>query len=299
MIIKINSSYLSYNDIAWYVNDYHQYIINLIKEILKNKEININIIFCGADHDFDNNNKIIRINFNYEHTLVKIGGRDTGNALTGNIKDDDGNNYLVRIDRYDQLLNSDIIIDYSIPNICNVINSNLYHDFAQKHIYIAPSFYHNNLYFVKENRNISTLTTFINIYEPRRFTLLEKINKYDIHHVNVNNCFNKDDLQNLYKNTKILINIHQTDHHHTFEELRVLPALQCGVIVVSEKSPLSHLVPYNDYVIWSSYDNIVDKVIEIINNYDHFFDLIFKNNKKDIKFNNLHDINYEKLNNLL
>ena len=94
--------------------------------------------------------------------------------------------------------------------------------------------------------------------------------------LNVNNCFIKNDLQNLYKNTKILINIHQTEHHHTFEELRVLPALQCGVIVISENSPLSELVPYNDYIIWTSYDKILEKTIEIINNYDYFHDLIWK-----------------------
>ena len=79
--------------------------------------------------------------------------------------------------------------------------------------------------------------------------LLNQIKQKGITYINVNNCFEKDKLQTLYKNTKILINIHQTDHHHTFEELRVLPALQCGVLVICEHSPLSNLIPGNDYII--------------------------------------------------
>jgi hypothetical protein len=97
-------------------------------------------------------------------------------------------------------------------------------------------------------------------------------------HKNINNCFDKQVLRMLYNRTKILINIHQTEHHHTFEELRVLPALQCGVLVISERSPLNNLVPYNEFVIWSEYDKICDKVNEVVNNYDYFFDLIFTKN---------------------
>ena len=92
-----------------------------------------------------------------------------------------------------------------------------------------------------------------------RKKLLENISKSNLSHSNTNNCFDKIKLQELYQNTKILINIHQTPYHDTFEELRCLPALQNGVIVVSEKSPLSHLVSYNELIIWTDYDNIINK----------------------------------------
>jgi len=297
MLLKIHNSYLYYIDKYNLINDYYQNIIELIKKILyNNKQLEINIIFGNTNGRFNNNNKTIRINLNWEHTLVKQGGRSSANSQIGVIKDVNNNNYLVRIYRYSELINSDIIIDYSVPNICNVGMSNLFKEFSKKHIYIYSSIYES--YFIKENRNITTLTTFVSINEPRRRALLEKIKQNNMPHTNVNNCFDKNDLKNLYKNTKIIINIHQTNHHDTFEELRVLPALQCGVIVVCENSPLSELIPYNDYIIWSSYDKILDKVNEVIENYDYYHNLVFVEKKKiSIDFDSLNSINYDILQN--
>ena len=101
-------------------------------------------------------------------------------------------------------------------------------------------------------------------------------------------------LKNLYLNTKILINIHQTDDHHTFEELRVISALQCGVIVIAEHSALNHLIPYNHLIIWSSYENIVEKTKEVLENYDEYHEKIFGNNNASI-LNELHDMNLKTL----
>jgi hypothetical protein len=295
MLTQINNSYFYYMENGGIINDYYQSIVEIIKKILTNTtNISVNIILGDPPHNiFNNKNKTIIINLNWEHTLVKINGRDTNNAPVGNIIcNDDNTNYLVRIDRYNKLNNADIIIDYSIPNIVNVLKSNLFHEFSKKHIYISSSIH--ELYFLKENRDITTLTTFINIHEERRYKLLENIKNLNIPHLNVNNCFEKLQLQNLYKNTKILINIHQTHHHHTFEELRVLPAIECGVIVICENSPLSHLIPYHNYIIWSSYDDILNKVNEVINNYDYYHNLIFT--QKSNILSELNHTNYETLN---
>jgi len=277
---------------------YYIYISELLKKILNNNNNIVKNIYL-LDENFkyiniDNSNNII-IRINYEHTLVKKGGRSCSyETPEGIIKDKNNNNYLVRINEYNELNNSNIIIDYSIPNIYNVKNSNIFNEFSEKHTYIYPSIIE-NIYFNKENRNIISLTTFINIEEPRRKTLLENIKKTNINHININNCFTKDGLNFLYKNTKILINIHQTDHHDTFEELRVLPALQCGVIIISEYSPLSELVPYNDYIIWCSYDDIIKKTIDVINKYDYYHNMIFKKEKNK----RLEEFDNENYNNLL
>jgi len=299
MIFSANNSYLYYEGNFGIINVYYEYLIDLIKKILVNHpEISVNITLCSDHYTFDNTNKTIRININYEHTLVKEGGVTLHEALpgeipTGDIIDDDYNNYLVRIDRKYELDHADIIIDYSLPNIHNVKVCNLFKEFSKKHIYVSSSIYKS--YFVKENRNIQLLTTFINTNLPRREKLFKKIKERNIKHTNVNNCFQKDELLDLYKNTKILINIHQTDYHHTFEEFRVLPALQCGVIVISEISPLIKLVPYNDYVIWTTYDKIIDKTIEVMNNYDYYHNLIFTQ-RKMVVLDDLSDKNYAALN---
>jgi len=297
MLVTINKSCIYFINNCNTINDYYQYIVILNKKFLENNtDINININFTSENYTFPNENRTIRINFNYEHTLVKINGRGAEGSPLGTIETNENTNYLVRIDRYNELNDSDIIIDYSLPNIYNVVESKLFDTFSRKMIYIAPSLY--EVYFNRENRTISTLTTFININEPRRLTLLNKTNEYNFQHTNVNNCFDKDLLQNLYKTTKILINIHQTDHHHTFEELRVLPALECGVLVIAETSPLKHLIPYSDFVIWSEYDTILDKVNEVLTNYDYFHDLIF-NSDTFKKLEEIRNKNYETLSTVL
>jgi hypothetical protein len=211
--------------------------------------------------------------------LVKQGGRGSHSFPTGSILDNEGKPYLVRVDRYHELSKADIVIDYSIPNIHHVLVSGLFSDIVKKHIYISCSLY--EPYFIKENRNIPFLTTFINTNEPRRRLLLDGIQNKKMAHTNVSNCFDRMGIETLYKNTKILINIHQTDHHHTVEELRILPAIQCGTIVISEISPLSELVPYHPFVIWTSYDNILDKATEVLENYDEYHKAIFTENTKD------------------
>jgi hypothetical protein len=292
-----NNNFIYYEDFG-IINDYYQMIVDIIKNILdNNKSLNLNINMCNTDFKFSNNNKIIKIAINYEHTLVKYGGRSIPtNTPFGNIDDDNNSKYLVRIDRYDSLNEADIIIDYSIPNIVNVKSCDIYKNFSKKHIYISPSIY--NLYLIKENRNIITLTTFINKEEERRKKLLDSIDSEKILHINISNCFEKYALQNLYKNTKVIINIHQTPHHHTFEEFRALPALECGVIVISELSPLNNLIPYNNLIIWESYDNIISKIKEVINNYDYYHNLIFSNENIN-KLNELKKFNYDNLHNTI
>ena len=287
MLYIINNSFFYYDEPIYLIRDYYYSIVHLIIKIMEKFDLNINIVLCN-NYNFNNNNKTIKIDINYEHTLVKKGGRDIPLGTPfGEINDINlDEKYLVRICNYDQLSLSDIIIDYTNPNIHNVKSSPLYKSFSEKHIYISPCIY--DTYFIKENRNITTLTTFINTSEPRRNALLHKMNHA---HTNIHDCFDKNKLQDILKNTKILINIHQTPHHNSFEELRVLPALECGVIVISEKSPLSETVPYHNSIIWVNYDDIVDIVNKVIQNYDYIHDKIFSIENRNI-IDSLSDHNY-------
>lgn len=300
-MFNTNNSFLYYNKNVGITNDYYQNIVNLIKQILNNNpDLHINIILCNCNHNINNMNKTILININFEHTLVKIGGRDVPHDTpVGNISykyNENNENYLVRICDYHNLNMSDIIIDYSNPNIYNVKTCPQYNSLSKKHIYISSSIY--QPFFFKENRDITTLSTFININEPRRKLLLENINNENIKHTNISNCFGENEVEVLLKRTKILINIHQTPHHDTFEELRVLPALECGVIVIAEKSPLVETIPYHDLIIWTSYEDIIEKVKEVTINYNFYHNEIFSIKNIDTLIN-LKKINYDVLQNAI
>lgn len=287
MIYRIKNSFILFNDNpTYYIKDYYNYIVTLLMKVLNESDMNITIDVDDRDiniYEYPEllSNKIIKIRINYEHTIVKKGGRDADSAPIGNIKTLEGDNYLVRIDNYNNNMKSDIIIDYSIPNIINITKSNLFEEYAKKLTYIAP-FLYTRQWDIKP-RTIQCLTTFINTNEPRRHKLLNELQKTNLQHINVNNCFDKQALETLYCNTKIIINIHQTDHHHTFEELRVLPALLCGVITICEESPIKEYIPYNKYIIWSTYDEILNKTIEVLSNYDFYYNQIFGNDNPDAK----------------
>ena len=166
--------------------------------------------------------------------LLNKGGRDSNGSKIGeiNVIDNSSEKYLIRLDNYHKWFESDIIIDYSIPNIINVASINDYQKLSKKHLYIPALLYDSEFMFSTNNRNINTLTTFINTNEPRRASFLALMKN---EHLNINKCFEGEKLMQLYTQTKVLINIHQTDHHHTVEELRILPALLCGTIVVCVK----------------------------------------------------------------
>jgi hypothetical protein len=143
-------------------------------------------------------------------------------------------------------------------------------------IYISPTIY--EIDFEGRDRT-DILALFIKNNNQRRTVILEDLDKNNIIYNNVVNCFSKEDLLEVYKKSKILINVHQTDHHHTFEELRILPALMNGVIIISEDSALKEKIPYHEYIIWAKYDDIVNKVKEVSKNYDFYYHKIFGNGK--------------------
>ena len=83
-----------------------------------------------------------------------------------------------------------------------------------------------------------------------------------------------EDLLPIYLDSKILINVHQTNNHLTIEEQRILPALMCGMVVISEDGPFRETIPYQEYIIWCSYEELEDKAQEVLDNYDYYFNKI-------------------------
>lgn len=275
---KINNSYIYYDDeYSFITKEYYVYCTNLFKEYLDNNTCNLNINFGNTFFNFNNNNKTLNVTTQFEHTLVKSGGRGITNEPKGKIPIED-NFYHVRIADYDRLNKNDIIIEYSLPNIENVSTSGLFNEYSDKLIYISALLYKYEQP-VMTGREINCVTLFYNIYEYRRKILLDNIKIRNINSINITNCFTSQNLKYLYSKTKILLNIRQTDHHHTFEELRVLPALLNGVIVISEDVPLRELIPYNEFIIWCKYDSILDTMKEVEKNYEYYWNKIFTGDK--------------------
>jgi hypothetical protein len=146
-----------------------------------------------------------------------------------------------------------------------------------------------------DKKNIDILTCFYHVY-GRRQVLFNNLNNDFSSYINIQNTFDQN-LYDIYKQGKILVNVHQTEYHHTFEEIRVIPALLNGLVVVAEDSPLKEAVPYHEYVIWSPYGSIVDATKNILNNYEFYFNKIHGEQSKlkqifqQMKYNIKKDIN--------
>jgi len=251
-----------------------------------------------SDNMLNNNFKNLnylkyKIFFQVEHNLVLKEGRsiNKNNLIFGNIKSIYNNdNYLVRIINLENYDKYDFIIEYSLLNIENIKRSNKFdNNFIKKILYLPPFVYDINFNF-QFKRNIELLTTYIDINELRRKKLFDLLNKNNIEFINKNSIFDKDKLCEIYDNTKILINIHQTNHHHTLEEFRILPALSRGVIIISEIVPLKEIIPYHEYIIWTEYDNILETIKNTLKKYDYYHNNFFgEQSKLNEILNNLND----------
>jgi hypothetical protein len=292
--VKNSHLLVFWND--YITSEYVNYIGEMCIEILKRNNIDINILIGSPVKDFiefNNNNKTLHIHTHLEHSLIQKGTKeDESRLLVSKTLDENGDPYYVDVHHDIKFSFQDIIIQYSIPNMHHIQNSGHFYDMAKKSIYIAASLYKESCN-VKEGRDISILTTFSRDI-PRRLKLINSIKEKGLPHKNISGVFKKEDLAEIYKKTKILVNIHQDHIQKTFEELRVISALQCGVIVISENSALNHLIPYNHLIIWSSYENIVEKTKEVLENYDQYHEKIFGNNNACI-LNELHDMNLKTL----
>lgn len=296
VVEQVNKSFILYdNNYNTLIQEYYNYSVNLLKMWLAKNNISINIIVGNYNHNFNNTNRTIKIDIQCEHTLVKTGGRSVQQHIYGNVPCD-GGTYLIRVDNFNYYNSIDYIIEYSLPNIYNLSTNDIFEEYLNKNIYIAPLLFAPN--FTSLTRK-NIITMFTDNSNCRRSEILNCLKQLSVEFTSVSNCYTNDCLYDIYKDSKILVNVHQTDHHHTFEELRVLPALLSGVIIVSEDVPLKEKIPYSDYIVWSSYDNIAQTVKDVSDNYEYYFNKIFSDTELIECIKSMQDLNIKCFNKLL
>ena len=268
---KVQNSYIYYDNNMWIaVKDYTIYVIKLLEDYLnKNPSLCINV-FVNTNNsiELNNQNRVIKIGINYEQTIVSDNINTHSIEPQGKI-DFNGKQYTVYADLINNLKDNDIIFDYSKPNIKNIEISGLYPELLPKFQYISPAIYKSVTTSTNQKTNIITL---LNV-SPRRQTIITELSQLD-NYMNRDDCYDKE-LSDLLLHSKILINIHRSDDENTFEEIRVLPALMNKVLVISEISPLTETVPYNPLIIWATYENIIEKTKEVLENYEEYYNKIF------------------------
>ncbi len=214
--------------------------------------------------------KLILVNL--EHTLVLPGGRGSGRAPVGSIQSirEDGESYLVRLQGHDRVIyNSRAIVDYSQSNIENVLNSPVDFLYRDKSIYISPAMGEKKLVVNGASaRDVGAAYVIMNLggINDRRHEILNVFtNQTGVPVVNLTNLANSSDSR--LNRAGILINLHQTEHHHTLEELRILPAMLNGMLVISEPSPLLDHVSYSDLIYFAEPQDLGSTFLAIRSNF--------------------------------
>jgi hypothetical protein len=148
-------------------------------------------------------------------------------------------------------------------------------------IYI-PARYYNYNHFTTDRVFDIVLLGENNTERQKRF--IDTVNEtHNLNPIVVNNIRNLEQSLFLYKNTKIIINIHPSDNDTIFDEMIYLPPFSSGVIIISEKTVLSHLLPYNNFIFWSDIENMPNTVKYVLENYNTIFNVIYGDNTvKDI-----------------
>ncbi len=260
------------------LREYYNFVTQLCIDSISQLplEIPAHTFTLGIDEDiFIKKNIQKKLVFQVEHTLVKPGGRGSADAPLSTTRIHNTHDfYLVRIQNQAKLINYDLIMEYSRPNFKHIRDSKLFNDYLQKVCVISPTLYPLNTQLIsKTHRQINTITLFRDTNQARRRQFLEKLREYKIPFQNINHRFKN--LEEVYLNTKILINIRQTDHHDTLEELRILAALRCGVIVISENAPLKEYCRYSNFILWGNIEDLPMIIQDVQKNYLQYHQNIF------------------------
>lgn len=243
------------------IAQYHGYCLGLVRRALVDEGVPLDVVFgdLPTPPTF-RPERTVRIGLQCEHTLVKPGGRDSDGAAAGGIPlPDSTDTYLVRIAGYERLRQCDRVIDYSLPNLANIASCPRFADYLARSVHVAPLLA-GPAPGAGDGRRRGVVTTFTDSGQPRRRALLERLAREGIGARNVTGVYDEHGLCRLYGGADVVVNVRQTDHHDTLEELRLLPALLCGAIVVSEDVPLRSLVPYERFIIWADYERIPEAV---------------------------------------
>jgi hypothetical protein len=256
-----------------YVRAYYRYCVALFRHALQRRPQAVHLVL-GEYSPGDCTLPLRRIAFQIEHTLVKPGGGDSDGAPVSATPLAQGEGrYLARLLHRPTLTLADLVLDYSRANVLHLLDAGGFDDVLAHTAVIAPLLHEHC--FTRDGRDRPCLTLFSDASEGRRGRFLAAARARGLPIRNLKRCFDSDALQAHYRRTRVLVNLRRSDHHDTIEELRILPALQSGVIVVSEDGPLRHALPYARFVVWTRYDTLVEQVADVLRDYDTWHARLF------------------------
>jgi hypothetical protein len=151
------------------------------------------------------------------------------------------------------------IWDYSVENI-RIFKENNIHNV--KHVpFCLWDEYRNQIESYNINNNYDFDVVFIGWINKRREKILDELTKNGLKVKTITQRLFGKERDEIISKSKILLNIHFEEDYKIFELYRCFPWIETKKIVVSENS-----LDNDNRCINVNYENIVDKILEIINN---------------------------------
>ena len=259
-----------------YVRAYYSYCVGLFRAQLGHTPAPLHLVFGDYAAPHVARLPVHRIGFQIEHTLVVPGGDDSAGAPTSHTPLPDGpGHYLARLVQPEQFVDCDLVVDYSAANIAHLRTATGFETHLARTITLAPLLFAPK--YDAPLRDLGVITLFSDATSGRRAQFHDRALRDGLDIRNIKRSFTLQRLQRVFHRSRILVNVHRTDHHHTLEELRVLPALLCGVLVISEEVPLKAHIPYARFMVWSRFEDLPETIARVEADYAGWHARIFSN----------------------
>ena len=159
------------------------------------------------------------------------------------------------------------IIDYAYANF------NYYNLLVYKQKFLLPyQVNYNEIFNINKINDICLIGDRI---PPYRQTIINLLKNKNIN-VDIISGFGKNRDKLLFK-YKILLNISYNQNFNIFESIRCDRCVYNKIIIISDLKENIDEHYLRDYIIFEKYENIPDKVSDVINNYEYYYNKIFKN----------------------
>lgn len=167
------------------------------------------------------------------------------------------------------------VIDYSIENINYIKNNNFYYL-----PYLYDDLEINKLKSYIQNSNKTYDIIVVGHIPERRQKILTQLMLKNISVCLLEDWGDRRDRQ--IAKSKLLLNIHAYDDRVMYESHRCDRWLFSGLLILSENSVQSELLDIKNLIIFEKYENLVEKAIQILNNYDEYYNNYIKNYNAEI-----------------
>jgi hypothetical protein len=211
---------------------------------------------------------------------------------------------------YDMLQKNVRIADYSKSNIMLMKNNlielkkqfNIDVNYTHEFIYLPYQFNIKENYLLKNIENKYKYDIGIINATPkkdasvnanlkyRRTEIWEKINLLGLNCINIT-CFDEE-RDNILNQCKVILNIHHFGCYNIFEHIRCDRLIFADKLIISDKSLHMKELDVYDFVIWEEYDNIINKTIDVLYNFEMYQEKMKKHTKDEIIHNRIKTLEY-------